>query len=187
MARSTFVYAIFLRTTPEKLWLALTEAENLAWWLSPDGGGKATHVETDARVGGGIRFVAYREGRAVVHSGEYLEVQRPRRLSFTLRNSASEVTERVTFLIEPRNDGCLLTVTRIEPAPLQALAPMVPLATYRAEKAARPRKAAFSQSRTATGNLRALDCQVRKAAPQGAFGAETTSGESQWLDRRSSM
>jgi len=140
MARSTFVYAIFLRTTPEKLWLALTEAENLAWWLSPDGGGKATHVETDARVGGGIRFVAYREGRAVVHSGEYLEVQRPRRLSFTLRNSASAVTERVTFLIEPRDEGCLLTlINKITPAPLLAFAPLGALAHCRAKPVARPR------------------------------------------------
>jgi lactate dehydrogenase-like 2-hydroxyacid dehydrogenase len=31
-------------------------------------------------------------------------------------------------------------------------------------------------------DLRALDCQVRKAAPQGALRAETTTGESQWLD-----
>ena len=27
MARSTFVYVTYIRTTPEKLWSALTEAE----------------------------------------------------------------------------------------------------------------------------------------------------------------
>jgi DNA-binding transcriptional ArsR family regulator len=46
-----------------------------------------------------------------------------------------------------------------------------------------PRKAALPQSSTATGDLRALDCQVRKAAPQGTLGSETTTGENQWLDR----
>ena len=28
MARSTFVYVIYIRTTPEKLWSALTDAEH---------------------------------------------------------------------------------------------------------------------------------------------------------------
>jgi DNA-binding transcriptional ArsR family regulator len=44
----------------------------------------------------------------------------------------------------------------------------------------------FLNPSTAPGDLRALDCQVRKAAPQGALRSETTPGESQWLDRPSS-
>jgi DNA-binding transcriptional ArsR family regulator len=28
-----------------------------------------------------------------------------------------------------------------------------------------------------------LDCQVRKAAPQGTLGSQTTTGEDPWLDR----
>src|SRR5262249_40220467 len=53
--------------------------------------------------------------------------------------------------------------------------------------ASRSRKAALPQSGAAAGDLRALDCQVRKAAPQGALGSEETNGESQWLDRPLSM
>src|SRR5581483_8492659 len=140
MARSTFVYATYIRTSPEKLWSALTDAETAAWWFLPGATEAAARVETDARVGGSIRFVAYREGRAVEHSGEYQEIQRPHRLSFTLRSSASAETERFMFLIEPRGAGCFLTlISKIEPAPVRALAPLAALPTYRANTLARLR------------------------------------------------
>jgi len=44
-------------------------------------------------------------------------------------------------------------------------------------------KFAFPQSGATAGDIRALDSQVRKAAPQGAAQSETTTGEYQWLDR----
>jgi DNA-binding transcriptional ArsR family regulator len=53
--------------------------------------------------------------------------------------------------------------------------------------ASRARKAALPQSGAAAGDLRALDCQVRKAAPEDACLSETTTGEGQWLDQRLSM
>jgi len=42
---------------------------------------------------------------------------------------------------------------------------------------ARPREAALPQSGATAGDLRALDRQVREAAPQGAGRPETTTGE----------
>src|SRR5205814_10661014 len=51
---------------------------------------------------------------------------------------------------------------------------------------ARPREVALPQSGAAAADLRALDSHVRKAAPQGPERPETTTGESQWLDRPSS-
>ena len=85
MARSTFVYVTYIRTTPEKLWSALTDAENAAEWLLPD---------------------------AAEHTVEYLEIRRPHRLSLTIRGPASAEMERVTVVLEPRGDGCVLTLTR---------------------------------------------------------------------------
>ncbi len=112
--------------------------EKVARWLHPDAVEQATRVEIDARVGGSIRAVTCRAGRTVEHTGEYLEIQRPHRLSFTIRSSASAATERVTVLIEPRGAGCFLTLTsRIEPAPLRAFAAVAGLEAYRAKTAVR--------------------------------------------------
>ncbi len=83
------------------------------------------------------RYVSLRP-RTVEHTGEYLEIQRPYRLSFTIRSPASAATERVTVLIEPRGAGCFLTlISAIEPVPLRALASFAGLEPYRAEKAMR--------------------------------------------------
>jgi uncharacterized protein YndB with AHSA1/START domain len=124
-------------------------------WLSPDKAARwlvagaveqVSRVEIDARVGGSIRFVARRAGRSVEYSGEYLEIRRPHRLCFTIRDSASANTVRVTVRIEPRNAGCFMSLmSEIEPTPLrapaslQALASSGALETYQAEKVVRPR------------------------------------------------
>ncbi len=113
--------------------------EKVARWLHPDAVEQATRVEIDARVGGSIRAVTCRAGRTVEHTGEYLEIQRPHRLVFTIRSSASAATERVTVLIEPRGAGCFLTlISGIEPASLRAFAPVAGLGTYGATGVVRP-------------------------------------------------
>ncbi len=124
----------------ERVFDAWLSPEKMARWFLPDTGGQVARVEIDARVGGSIRVVTHRAGRAVEHTGEYLEIQRPHRLSFTIGSSASARAVRVTVLIEPRGAGCSLTlISAIEPAPLRALASLGALETYRAETVARPR------------------------------------------------
>ena len=124
----------------ERVFDAWVSPDKVARWLLPDAVQKVTRVELGARVGGSIRAVSYCAGRTVEHTVEYQEIQRPHRLSFTIRNSASAETERVTVRIEPRGTGCFLTLTSgIEPAPLQALAPFAASEAYRAKRVVRPR------------------------------------------------
>jgi uncharacterized protein YndB with AHSA1/START domain len=69
-------------------------------------------TQIDARVGGSYLFVARRDGRDIDHVGEYLEIDRPRRLVFTLRVPLVWTDDnRVTVEIVPVLDGCELTVT----------------------------------------------------------------------------
>jgi uncharacterized protein YndB with AHSA1/START domain len=65
-----------------------------------------------ARVGGWFSFVVERHGDEVDHVGEYLQIERPRRLVFTwaTRDSLPEAS-RVIVEILPLDEGCQLRLT----------------------------------------------------------------------------
>jgi len=76
--------------------------------------GQMVRVQIDPRVGGSYAFVDRRDGEDVEHVGEYLEIQRPRRLVFTLRvEKYSNDTSTITIDITPRGSGCELRLTQV--------------------------------------------------------------------------
>jgi uncharacterized protein YndB with AHSA1/START domain len=80
MARSTFVYVTYIRTTPEKLWSALTtdtEFMKQYWW-------PALHCESAWTPGSSWKLVSG-EGQ-VYDVGTIVEAEPPRRLVIRWRN-----------------------------------------------------------------------------------------------------
>lgn len=92
-------------------WLDPTLA---AQWLFSTAHGTMVRAEIDARVGGRFTFVDRRDGQDVEHTGEYLELDRPRRLVFTFGVPAySPDFTKVTVDITPRGpDACELNLTQ---------------------------------------------------------------------------
>jgi uncharacterized protein YndB with AHSA1/START domain len=91
-----------LRTKPEKLFRAFTDADALARWLPPNGFlCKVEHV--DARVGGSFRmsFRNFTTGNAHSFGGKYLEFVANERLVYTDRfddpNLKGEMVTTVTL------------------------------------------------------------------------------------------
>lgn len=90
-------------------------------WIDPAIAGKwlfatalrpIAHVEIDARVGGSFRFEDRRNGEAVIQTGKYVEIARPRRLVFTLSGQKRRRGRTcVTIEIVPLENGCELTLT----------------------------------------------------------------------------
>jgi uncharacterized protein YndB with AHSA1/START domain len=90
-------------------------------FLDPDKAGRfmfttpATRIvraEVDARVGGRYLFVDRREEGDAEHFGEYLEIDRPRRLVFSFSvDRESNEADRVAIDIIPLETGCELTLT----------------------------------------------------------------------------
>jgi uncharacterized protein YndB with AHSA1/START domain len=103
------VFEIYIKTTPERLWEAITDAEMRAKYSFGVG------VSSDWTPGS--RYEAVHAGAGIaISEGENLEVDPPRRLvqSFTAlwsEDVKSEGTSRVTWEIEPVGDSCRLTVT----------------------------------------------------------------------------
>lgn len=108
MGRSTFVYTSYIRTTPERLWEALTSAEFMTeYWL----GCRAESAWT----AGASWELKYPDGR-VVDAGEIVEAERPRRLVIRWHHLnrpelAAEGDSLCTMEIEPTDSAVKLTIT----------------------------------------------------------------------------
>lgn len=69
-------------------------------------------LDADPKLGGRYSFVVRREGKLLDHAGQYLEVDRPRRLSFTWGVRPQEQESRVHVEIIPRDKGCEVSVAQ---------------------------------------------------------------------------
>jgi uncharacterized protein YndB with AHSA1/START domain len=97
--KSSFVYVTYIRTTPERLWSALTSPEFAKqYWLG-------ARPEAEWKVGGSWRIMLP-DGR-VADTGEVVEFDRGKRLAIRWRNE---------FMPELRAEGWSLCVMEIEPA-----------------------------------------------------------------------
>lgn len=97
---------------PEQVFDAWLDVERAGKWLFATPSGQMVRVEIDARVGGSFVFVDRRNGDEIQHTGEYVEIDRPRRLVFTCSvPKFSSDSTRVTLDIAPLATGCELTLT----------------------------------------------------------------------------
>jgi uncharacterized protein YndB with AHSA1/START domain len=94
---------------PERVFDALLNAAEAGTVLFA---GDAVSSEVDARVGGGFRVVRHRAGEQVEYSGEYLEIDRPHRLVFSLFiERYAQRDDRVIIEIAPLAAQSLLVLT----------------------------------------------------------------------------
>ncbi len=74
--------------------------------------GQIVRCEIDARVGGRFTIVDRRAGEDVVHTGEFVALERPRLIEFLFSVSKyAHERSRVTIEIAPLRKGCELTLT----------------------------------------------------------------------------
>ena len=100
--------------SPHRVFDAWLDPERARQWLftSPDTDVKARRVEIDARVGGKWLMTNPCQGMELEGIGEYLEIDRPRRLVFTFAIPAfGPDVDRLVVEIVPDGDGCILTLT----------------------------------------------------------------------------
>src|ERR1700731_4609052 len=113
--KPAIVYTIYIASTAEKVWQALTTAEFSRKYFF----GNA--VEVDLKIGGA--FVVRTPDGALHISGEVIECVSPRRLTVTFNVNWPELIEKlgptlVTYDIEPVGDAVRLTMTESHDRPL---------------------------------------------------------------------
>jgi uncharacterized protein YndB with AHSA1/START domain len=105
---SSFVYVTFIKTTPEKLWTALTEPEfTQKYWFG-------VRQESEWKPGSSWKMI-FKDGRAG-DAGEILEIDPPRRMVIKWRNEwrpelKEEGYSRCVFEIEQVGEASKLTVS----------------------------------------------------------------------------
>src|SRR5215471_7482705 len=109
------VYSIYIASTPEKVWEALTSAEFSRKYFF----GNA--VEVEQKVGGA--YIVRTPDGALHISGEVIECDRPNRLSVTFNVNWPMLIEKlgptlVTYEIEQAGDAVRLTMTEAHDRPL---------------------------------------------------------------------
>ena len=106
--RSSFVYVTIIRTSPEKLWEALTDPGFIRqYWYG-------VNVECTWRKGAPWKM-AFPDGR-LADAGEILEIDRPRRIVIRLQNEwnpemKAEGPSRCTIDLDPLDGAVKLTIT----------------------------------------------------------------------------
>ena len=96
---------------PEAVFDAWVDPDHAGRWLFRAEGGVLERCEIDARIGGRFRIDERRGAELAEHHGEYVELERPRRLVFDFWTSFSEERTRISIAIAPDGDGALLTLT----------------------------------------------------------------------------
>lgn len=117
MNTESHVYARVTRrfdASPERVFDAWLNPEMIGRWMFGPAirEEEVVKIAADARVGGTFSFVVRRQGVEIDHIGEYLEIDRPRRLVFTWAVAPDRIdSSRVMVDIVPRGSGCELTLT----------------------------------------------------------------------------
>jgi uncharacterized protein YndB with AHSA1/START domain len=115
---SSFAYVTYIRTTPEKLWSALTSPDLMPkYWFG-------AAMRTEWTVGAAWKL-AFPDGR-VADSGEILECDPPKRLVLKWRNEWSpefnaEGFATCTIAVEPVQDAVKLSVLHVMERPESGL------------------------------------------------------------------
>lgn len=102
-----------LGASAERVFDAWLDPQTVGEWLCSTPTGKVVRVEIDAQVGGRYVIVDRRDVGDVEHTGEYLEIDRPKRLVFTfvVPMFSTEAT-RVSIDIVPLSaSSCEITLT----------------------------------------------------------------------------
>ncbi len=106
--RSQFVYVIYIRTTPAKLWEALTQPQLIRrYWFD-------TNVQSDWQRGSPWKMTS--GDGTLTDTGEILEVDPPRRMVIRWQHEwmpelKAEGPSRCTLELEPVDQAVKLTVT----------------------------------------------------------------------------
>ena len=106
--RDPIVVERLIAASVDDVFAAWSSADSMSEWMCPAETISHASVEADFRVGGGFSIVMHGQEGDFQQTGEYLEIDPPKRLSFTWISPwapQDEQDTRVTVSLEPAGEG----------------------------------------------------------------------------------
>jgi len=102
-----------IAASPERVFGAWLDPAQAAQFLFATPGGEIVRCDIDARVGGKFLITDRRADGDADHHGEFVEIDRPRRLAFLFRGPGTQDGEwsKVRVDFAQTQDGCRVTLT----------------------------------------------------------------------------
>jgi uncharacterized protein YndB with AHSA1/START domain len=120
MTKPEFVYVIYIETSKQRVWDALTSGEHTVHFWS-------RYVQSDWKVGSRVEFLRADKSK-LSHDGEVLEIDPPNRLVMTFDVTAEGMAEpasRVTYDLAEQHGATRLTVTHDQFPPDSRVLPSI--------------------------------------------------------------
>jgi uncharacterized protein YndB with AHSA1/START domain len=95
---------------PDQVFDAWLDPRAVGGWLFATPDGVMERIEIEPRVGGRFMIAERRGAELAEHFGEYVEIDRPRRLVFTFGTDRDEPPSRVSLTFEPDGEGTCLAL-----------------------------------------------------------------------------
>ncbi len=100
------------RHPPERVFDAFLDPSTVGLWLFATPDGRMEKTQFDPRPGGRFHMVERRGDEAAKHWGEFIVIDRPRRIVFDFRvDEAKDDSTRVTVEFRPAGEGCDVVLT----------------------------------------------------------------------------
>lgn len=100
-----------IAAAPDKVFDAWLDPATARQWLFVTPHGEMIKAEIDPSIGGEFCFVDRRGDEDIEHLGEYLEIDRPRRLVFVFTVNQSDDVSRVAVDLAAAYEATVLTLT----------------------------------------------------------------------------
>jgi uncharacterized protein YndB with AHSA1/START domain len=107
MEQDTVIVTQKFPSDEDSIYDALLDPKTASKFLFATPTGRMVRAEIDARVGGRYTFVEERDGKEVLHTGEYLELVRPLKMVFTFAvPESSNTVSTVEIVMAHLGEGC---------------------------------------------------------------------------------
>lgn len=94
-----------LNASPEEVYEAWLDRENIGKWLFATHDGEMQKVELDPREGGGFEIFEKRREGVAEHYGKFISLKKPERIVFDFWTTPGEEVSRVVFEIKAHDKG----------------------------------------------------------------------------------